>query len=77
MNPLLQQIQGRREFLRSGLRYAILAALAAVAGVLTVRRTATPDQTNCLKIKLCRGCALLPTCVLPQATEVRVMAKRS
>jgi len=77
MNPLLQQIQGRREFLRSGLRYAILAFLAAVASVLAARRTATPDQANCPKIKLCRGCASLPTCALPRATEVRATAKRS
>lgn len=77
MNPLLRQIQHRREFLRSGLRYAILAALAAVAGVLAARRTATPDQANCPKIKLCRGCVSLQTCVLPQAAEVRATTKRS
>ncbi|MFA5191084.1 MAG: hypothetical protein WC740_10170 [Verrucomicrobiia bacterium] len=77
MNPLLHQIQHRREFLRSGLRYAILTALAAVAGVLVARRTATPEQAGCPKIRLCCGCASLPTCVLPQAAEVRAMTKRS
>ena len=77
MNPLLQQIQHRREFLRSSLRYAILAALAAVASALAARRAATPEQANCPKIKLCRGCASLRTCVLPQAAEVRATAKRS
>ncbi|MFA6562134.1 MAG: hypothetical protein WCV00_09540 [Verrucomicrobiia bacterium] len=77
MKLLLPQIQHRREFLRSGLRYAILAALAAVASVLAARRTVAPDQANCPKIKLCRGCASLPTCALPQATEVRTTTKRS
>lgn len=77
MNPLLHQVLHRREFLRSGVRYAILAALAAVAGVLAARRSATLEQANCPKIKLCRGCASLPTCVLPQAAEVRAMAKPS
>ncbi|MBI5684302.1 MAG: hypothetical protein HZC54_04420 [Verrucomicrobia bacterium] len=77
MNPILHSIQHRRGFLRSGVRYAILAALAAVAGALTARRTATPEQANCPKIKLCRGCASLPTCVLPRAAGVRAMTKRS
>ena len=77
MNPLLHQVQHRREFLRSGVRYAILAALAAVAGALAARRAATPEQAGCPEIKLCRGCASLPTCVLPRAAEVRAMTKRS
>jgi hypothetical protein len=77
MNPFLHSIQHRREFLRSGVRYAILAALAALAGALTARRAATPEQAACPQIKLCRGCASLPTCVLPRAVEVRAMTKRS
>jgi hypothetical protein len=77
MNPMLHSIQHRREFLRSGVRYAIMAALAAVAGALAARRTATPGQAACPQIKLCRGCASLPTCVLPRAAEVRAMTKQS
>ncbi len=77
MNPLFHQIQHRREFLRSGVRYAILAALAAVAGALAARRTAAPEQANCPKIRLCRGCASLPTCVLPRAAGVKAMTNRS
>jgi hypothetical protein len=77
MNPLLQSIQHRREFLRSGVRYAILAALAALASALAARRTATPEQAACPQIKLCRGCASYPTCALPQAAEVRALTKRS
>ncbi|MCX6910044.1 MAG: hypothetical protein NTY01_18655 [Verrucomicrobia bacterium] len=77
MNPILHPVQHRREFLRSGVRYAILAALAAVASALAARRTAAPEQAGCLQIKLCRGCASLPVCVLPRAAEVRAMTKRS
>lgn len=74
MNPLLQQIQDRREFLRSGVRYALLGALAAVAGALAARRTATGA---CPQIKLCRGCSALPACRFPQALEVKSAASRS
>ena len=77
MNELIHSIQHRREFLRSGVRYAILAALAAVAGVLTARRTAVPDAAGCPKIRLCRGCASLPLCALPQAVEARALVKPS
>ena len=76
MNPLLQQIQDRREFLRSGVRYALLGALAAVAGALAARRAA-PSQAGCPQINLCRGCASLPACRLPQALEVKAAAPRS
>ena len=74
MNPLLQQIQDRREFLRSGVRYALLGALAAVASALAARRT---SQSRCPQIKLCRGCASLPACGLPQALEIKAAARRS
>lgn len=70
MKRFLEQIQDRREFLRSGVRYALLGALAAVAGVLATRRT-SPTQAGCPQIKLCRGCGALPACRLPQALEVK------
>jgi hypothetical protein len=73
MNPLLQKIQDRREFLRSGMRYALLGALVAVAGALTARQ-ASP-QARCPQIKLCRGCGALPACQLPQALEVKAATR--
>ena len=75
MKRFLDQIHNRREFLRSGVRYALLSALAAVAGVLATRRPA-PSQAACPQITLCRGCASLPVCRLPQAMDVKA-AQRS
>ena len=61
----------RREFLRGGARYALLAGLAAVSTVLVKRRGASlPDQT-CINEGICRGCGAVSDCGLPQALSFK------
>jgi hypothetical protein len=61
----------RREFLRDGARYALLAGLAAASATLAARRGGPlPDQT-CINRGLCRGCGALASCGLPQALSFK------
>ncbi|MDW8310851.1 MAG: hypothetical protein RMK20_15880 [Verrucomicrobiales bacterium] len=61
----------RREFLRDGVRYALLAGLAAASASLVSRRGgALPNQT-CINRGICRGCNALPNCGLPQALSFK------
>ncbi len=65
----------RREFLRGGLRYALLAGVGtAVATVVSKRRAALPGQT-CASNGLCRGCAVVSDCGLPQALSFKQATK--
>jgi len=61
----------RREFLRGGVRYALLAGLAAVSAALVKRRAAgLPDQT-CINQGICRRCGVVADCGLPQALSFK------
>jgi len=61
----------RREFLREGTRYALLAGLTALLAVLATRRaTGLPVQT-CISQGICRGCNAVSDCKLPQALSFR------
>jgi hypothetical protein len=62
---------GRREFLRDGLRLAILAGLAAVGGRLAGRAAARPGGQVCISAGLCRGCAVFADCGLPNALSAK------
>ena len=61
----------RREFLRDCVRYPLLAGLAALGGLVAWRRGEVGSSELCLKQRVCRGCGLLPECVLPQAQAAR------
>lgn len=67
----------RREFLRGGFRYALLAGLAAVSAVLVKQRgTSLPGQT-CINQGICPGCGAFEDCGLPQALSAKqVMQNR-
>ncbi len=66
----------RREFLRGGVRYTLLAGLAAVSVALLRRRTnCLPNQT-CINEGICRGCTIFEDCALPQALSARQAMKR-
>jgi hypothetical protein len=62
---------GRRQFLRDGLRYTILGALATVSGKLVARQANTPAGQVCLSAGICRDCAAFDDCGLPQALSAK------
>jgi len=68
---------GRRQFLRDGLRYAILGGLAAVSGKLVARRAARPAGQVCISAGICRGCAAFEDCGLPQALSAKEVLGQS
>lgn len=61
----------RREFLRGGARYALLAGLAAVSAVLVRRRGAGLLGQTCINQGICRGCGAFEDCGLPQALSAK------
>lgn len=62
---------GRRQFLRDGLRFAILGGLAAVSGKLVARQPGRPAGQVCISAGICRGCAAFEDCGLPQALSAK------
>jgi len=62
---------GRRQFLRDGLRLAILGGLAAVSGKLAGRQAALPAGQACVSAGICRGCAVFEDCGLPRALSAK------
>jgi hypothetical protein len=69
--------EGRRQFLRDGLRYIMLGGLAVVSGKLAARQGARPAGQVCLSAGICRGCAAFEDCGLPQALSAKAVAGRS
>lgn len=76
MNERTQTIcANRREFLRGGIRCALLAGISAVSAVLIVRRkSALPNQV-CINQGICRGCGAFDDCGLPQALSAKQAMK--
>ena len=62
---------GRRQFLRDGLRYALLGGLAAISWKLIARPAARPAGQVCISAGICRGCAAFDDCGLPQALSAK------
>jgi hypothetical protein len=67
----------RREFLRGGARYALLAGLAAVSAVLVKRRAASLPGQTCINQGICRGCGAFEDCGLPQALSAKQVLQSS
>ncbi len=67
----------RREFLRGGLRYALLTAVGAVSATLASKPgVALPGQT-CINQGICSGCNAFTDCGLPQALSAKQFNPRS
>jgi len=75
--PFLLSTPDRREFLRSGIRYALLAGLAALGAALAARRNSALNSNDCAQIPLCRDCALFANCRLPRAVDARTLPRHS
>lgn len=61
----------RREFLRRGLRLAVLTAGAGVAALFVKRGHVTATEQSCVNEGICSGCRTYSTCRLPQAMSRR------
>ena len=61
----------RRQFLRDGLRLAMLGGLAAVGGTLAGRQAGQPAGQVCISAGICRGCAIFEDCGLPRALSAK------
>ena len=60
----------RRGFIQIFGRGSMLAALAAIAGILVARKQVHPDQ-ECSDGFRCRECRSLSDCQLPEALKTR------
>jgi hypothetical protein len=76
-NPLQAAATGRREFLRGGLRWALLAGLAALSGLLAKRPGAVLPGQTCIGQGLCRGCGAFADCGLPQALSAKQVLRNA
>ncbi len=65
----------RRNFLRDGLRVALLGGVAVVAGTLARRNSRRLPGQTCTSDGLCRACAAAEGCGLPQALSFRQATK--
>jgi len=66
----------RREFLRGGVRYSLLAGLAAVSVLLARKRGAALPGQTCINQSICRGCTVVGNCGLPQALSFKQATPR-
>lgn len=65
----------RREFLRNGLRYALLTGLAVVSATLFKRSGGKLSGQTCINQGICSGCNAFTGCGLPRALSAK-QAKR-
>jgi hypothetical protein len=63
------KVGNRRELFRAGLRYTLLAVLAAAASLSA--RTRRPAGQNCVNRGICGSCAAFIDCGLPQALSAK------
>jgi hypothetical protein len=69
------QAANRREFLRGGIRYALLAGIGAVTAAVAGKQNGRLSGQNCVNEGICRGCGVVDDCGLPQALSFRQATK--
>jgi hypothetical protein len=67
----------RREFMRHGLRYALLTGLAAVSVALYQRSGGKLSGQTCVNQGICGKCTAFADCGLPQALSAKEFQLRS
>lgn len=65
----------RREFLRGGLRYALLAGLGAVTATVAARQQIRLPGQTCINAGICRDCTAFTDCGLPSALSAKLALK--
>jgi len=61
----------RRDFVRNGFRYALMAGLAAVSAVLLKRSGGKLTGQTCVNQGICFKCSAFTGCGLPQALSAK------
>ncbi|MHC4184568.1 MAG: hypothetical protein ACYSR4_01370 [Planctomycetota bacterium] len=61
----------RRELLAGVLRYATLGVLGAAGASASLKRRRLVREGTCVNRGICRGCAVLDRCGLPQALSAK------
>ena len=64
-----EMVGSRREFFRAGLRYGLLALLAATASLAA--RKPKPSTQRCINRGICSDCGAFSQCELPRALSAR------
>jgi hypothetical protein len=67
--------RNRREFMRDGMRYSLLAGMAAVSALLLKRSGGKLTGQTCVNQGICSGCGAYAGCGLPAALSAKA-AKR-
>ncbi len=65
----------RRDFLRTGIRYAVLTSVAVVSALLFKRSGGKLTGQTCVNQGICSGCGAFSGCGLPAALSAKA-AKR-
>jgi len=71
MSKHFKHVRNRRQLLAEALRYATLGVLGAVGGSVLAKRHRLVREGKCIHGGICRGCAVLERCSLPQALLAR------
>jgi len=61
----------RRQFLKSGARYALLAGLGGLAVTGEAKRRRLENDPNCVHLWTCADCAEFGDCAKPKAQDFR------
>ena len=71
----LPKVLNRREFLRGGIRYFLLAGVTAAAVRAVFKGGALPAGQSCVNAGYCRPCPNVDGCGLPQALSFRSVSQ--
>jgi hypothetical protein len=63
--------RNRREFVRDGVRYSVLAGIAVVSALLLKRSGGTLTGQTCVNQGICSGCGAFAGCGLPAALSAK------
>ncbi len=61
----------RREFLRSGTRYVLLAGLGGLVVAGESKRRRLANDPNCIRLQTCADCVEFGGCTKPKAEDFR------
>ncbi|MBN2327283.1 MAG: hypothetical protein JXR73_09010 [Candidatus Omnitrophica bacterium] len=66
-----ENLQSRREFMRTACRCASIAVMAYLACIAMIRKKTRDASEPCAALNACRGCRIYDRCSLPQALSFK------